>query len=68
MLQLCRIPGDERVCCGQLTRAVLRRGRDLVSPRDAIAESLDAKAMEALPVATDSDELAALKRLEQALS
>jgi len=65
LLQLCREPGGGRVMAGSMSRAVLRKGRELVSPRQTYAAVVGG---ENLPPSGGGSEIEALARLEQALA
>jgi len=67
VLQLVYADGAERAFAGSLVRAVLRRGRELVPPRDVIGKlGADADALPPEP-ADGGPEIAAMATLEQAL-
>ena len=68
VLQLAYAAGAERAFAGSLVRAVLRRGRELVPPRDVIGKL--GAGVDALPPepAHGGPEIAAMATLEQALA
>lgn len=71
ILQLARTVGSEKVASGTMCRAVLRKGRDFVSPRE-LFETVTGAADGGVPLPQAQDvertELAAMARLEEALA
>ena len=63
ILQLARSPGDDRILAGSLVRGVLRKGRDVVSPRELLSRVCgDAQLPSAHAWGDELDALAMLER------